>query len=65
MYFSRYMYSIYFPNYENLKSFLETLTPYNQILIFEEQLCKLSNGFLYLILTSARYNARPNQLNDK
>ncbi len=30
---------IYFPNYEKLKSSVKTFTPYNQILIFKEQLC--------------------------
>jgi hypothetical protein len=28
-----------FPNYEKLNSFVETFISYNQILIFEEQLC--------------------------
>ncbi len=34
-----WMFVIYFPNYEKLKSFVETFTLYNQLLIFEEQLC--------------------------
>jgi hypothetical protein len=43
------MFSIYFPNFEKLKSFVETLTPYNQILILEEQLCKcISNMDFYI-----------------
>jgi len=33
------IFSIYFPNYEKLKSFVETFTSQNQILIFKEQLC--------------------------
>ncbi len=35
----RWIFSQYFPNYEKLKSFVETFTPFNQILIFKEQLC--------------------------
>jgi hypothetical protein len=31
---------------------VETFTPNNQILIFEEQLCMSNMAFLYLILTS-------------
>jgi hypothetical protein len=34
-----------FPNYEKIKSFVETLTPYNQILIFENQLCMFNMDF--------------------
>ncbi len=30
---------IYFPNYEKFKYFVETITAYNQKLIFEEKLC--------------------------
>ncbi len=38
-------FSIYFSNYEKLKLLLETLTSQNQILIFEEHLCKSNMGF--------------------
>ncbi len=34
-----------FPNYEKLKSFVETFTPNDQILIFKEQLCMSYMGF--------------------
>ncbi len=30
---------IFFPTHDKLKSFVETFPPYNQILMFEEQLC--------------------------
>jgi hypothetical protein len=36
---------IYFTNYEKLKSFVETFTTYNQILIFEQQLCTSNIDF--------------------
>jgi hypothetical protein len=46
------MFCIYFPNCEKLKYFVETFTPFNQILIYGEQVPYVySNGFLYLILT--------------
>jgi hypothetical protein len=43
----------YFPNKKKLKSFLTTFHSYNNILIFEYQLCmyNVQYGFLYLILT--------------
>jgi hypothetical protein len=44
------MFSIYFPTYEKLKSFVEISTPYNQILIFKELLCMSNMAFLYLKL---------------
>ncbi len=34
-----WIFSKYFPNYEKLKSFVETFTPNNQIPIFREPLC--------------------------
>jgi hypothetical protein len=37
--------NIYVPNYEKLNTFVETFTPYNQILIFEEQLCMADMDF--------------------
>ncbi len=43
------MLSIYFPNYEKLKYFVETLTGYNQILILRKSYV-FHCGFLYLIL---------------
>jgi len=47
------MFSIYFPNFEKLKSFVDTFTPYNQILIFEEQLC-MTNMDFYIDTDQAR-----------
>ncbi len=38
---------IYFPNYEKLKCFVVTFTSYNQILIFEEQLCMSYKIFIF------------------
>jgi hypothetical protein len=35
----RWILRIYFPNYEKFKYFVETLTAYNQKLIFEEKVC--------------------------
>jgi hypothetical protein len=51
------------PNYEKLKSFVETFTPYNPILwwvFFEEQLCMsfVQFGFLYLMLTRPKLTDR-------
>ncbi len=37
----RWIFNLYFPNYEKLKSCVETFTPYNQTLNLEEQLCML------------------------
>jgi hypothetical protein len=34
-------------NHEELKSFVETFTPYNQMLIFEEQLCMSNMDFIF------------------
>jgi hypothetical protein len=48
------MFSKYFPNYEKLKSFVESFTPNNQILIFDEQVMYVQYGFLHLILTRAK-----------
>jgi hypothetical protein len=39
--------AIYIPKEEKLKSFDETFTPYNQIVIFNEQLC-ISNMDFYI-----------------
>ncbi len=57
--FSICIFSIYFPNYEKLKSFAKTFTPYNQVLIF------LRNSyvgpielFLYWPGTILQYNIR-------
>jgi hypothetical protein len=33
--------SLNLPNYEKLKSFVNTITPYNQTFIFEEQYCNV------------------------
>ncbi len=46
---------ICFPNYDKLKSFVETFTPNNQILIFEEQyFMHVQYEFLYLLLTMSK-----------
>jgi hypothetical protein len=49
------VFSIYFPNYEKLKCFVKTFTPYNQILVFEGKLL-LSNMDFYIlwILTKSK-----------
>jgi hypothetical protein len=41
------IFSIYFSNYEKFKYFVETFTPYNQKLIFEEHL-RMSNMDFYI-----------------
>jgi hypothetical protein len=38
---------MFFPNYKKLKPFVETLTPKNQILTFEEQLCKSNMDYIF------------------
>jgi hypothetical protein len=44
----RWILSLYFPNYDRLKSFVETFfTPYYQVLSFKEQLC-MSNMDFYI-----------------
>jgi hypothetical protein len=50
-----FQYILYFPNYEKLNSFVETFTPYHQILIFEEQLC-MSNMDFYFETDQAQIN---------
>ncbi len=38
---------MYLPNHQKLKSFVKTFTPYNQMLIFEEQLCMSNIDFIF------------------
>jgi hypothetical protein len=45
----RWIFKLYFPNYEKLKSFKETFTPYNQIFTFEEQLGTCMCNFNFYI----------------
>ncbi len=52
----RWIFSIYFPNYEKLKSMAETISPYIQILIFKEQLC-MSNMDFYILYWTAQLNS--------